>query len=73
MAKKKTSSNKKKTLVPKKSTSAKKLKRVKEIDKLRQAGDPRWKKAARADLEELAEDDSGASVLAAAIKAFLRD
>ena len=47
--------------------------RAREVARLRRQGDPRWKKAAKTDLEELAKDDEGIRLLAAAISALLRE
>ena len=60
-------------MAKKKKPTSKKLKRAKQVKRLRKDGDPRWKKAVRADLTDLAEDDEGVLVLAAAIKALLRE
>ena len=73
MPRKKKNAEKRYVISPKKAEKKEeKFKRARHIRKLRTQGDPKWKDAARADLEDLAEDDSGARVLAAAIKALLR-
>ena len=43
-----------------------------EVEELRAWNDRRWKKVAKADLEELSENDDGAQLLADAIRAILR-
>ena len=47
--------------------------RAREVARLRSQGDPRWKKVAKTELEELAKDDDGIRLLAAAISALLRE
>ena len=48
------------------------FRRAEMVRHLRLWDDPRWKKAAQLDLEELAEYDEGLEWLSAAIKAVLR-
>ena len=48
------------------------FRRAEMVRHLRLWDDPRWKKAAQLDLEELAEDDEGLDRLSAAIRAVLR-
>ena len=42
------------------------------VEELRYFGDARWKKAARLDLQELAEDEEGLDRLAKVIRSILR-
>ena len=52
--------------------SRKKFRRAETVRDLRLWNDPRWKKAAKLDLVELADDEEGLERLSAAIKAILR-
>ncbi|MEE2788738.1 MAG: hypothetical protein VX589_15490 [Myxococcota bacterium] len=56
----------------KKSSSRPVPKRRAEVEELKAWKDQRWKKLAKADLEELAEKEAGAQLLADAIRAILR-
>ena len=49
-----------------------KFRRAETVRDLRLWNDPRWKKAAKLDLTELADDEEGLTRLTAAIKAILR-
>ncbi len=43
-----------------------------QVRRLKREGDWRWRRAAQADLREMADDDAGAEMLARAIAAMLR-